>query len=316
MVRGVAKPHGLMFHYFHGGDHPEGQGTLSAQELAELLDFIGVERIVSPDEWCARVETNSLDDAICLTFDDGLRSQYDVAVTVLERCSLRAFFFVHTSALADPPTGPELARYLRSTYQDVDGFYEAFFEAVAQRGLCERVSRALDFFDATTYLAPHPFYTVADRRFRFVRDDVLTPLEYEDVINSLFEQQNVDPAAVRRALWLRCEHLQRLARRGHMVGLHSHSHPMSIERMSYEEQLCEYQANIEILSDILGHRPFCMSHPNNSRNSVTFDVLTKLGIRVGFRAEMGSDWTTLDLPREDCANVLAEMRREGNSIHR
>jgi len=308
MVRSVAMPHGLMFHYFHGGDHAEGQGALSAEKLSELLDSVGVDRIISPDEWCARLERNSLGDAVCLTFDDGLRSQYDVALPVLEDRGLRAFFFVHTSALADPPRGPELARYLRSTYDDLDQFYEAFFEAVAQWGPRERVSEALRAFDPSSYLTPHPFYTDADRRFRFVRDDVLAPLEYEDVINGLFAQQNIDSAAVGRTLWLQPEHLQVLSRRGHMVGLHSHSHPMSIERLSYEEQLGEYRSNIDILSDILGQRPFCMSHPNNSRNSVTFEVLTKLDVRVGFRAEMGSSWTTLDLPREDCANILAAIR--------
>jgi peptidoglycan/xylan/chitin deacetylase (PgdA/CDA1 family) len=297
-----------MFHYFHVGHNERSQGSLSAAELAALLDVNGVERLVPPDEWCARVDAESLEDAVCLTFDDGVRSQYEVAVPVLEERGLSAFFFVHTSALTDPPTGPELYRYLRSTYHDVDQFYEEFFEAIARTDFAERILERLKTFDAESYLASYPFYTDADRSFRFVRDDVLAPHEYEEIIDGLFARRNIDRQSAGRNLWLQPEQLQDLERRGHMVGLHSHSHPMNMARLSYDEQLREYQTNIDILSQVLGRRPICMSHPNNSRNSATFEVLAKLGVRVGFRAEMASGWTRLDLPRDDCANILAKMK--------
>lgn len=302
------EPHGLMFHYFHGVPSCGSQGSLTAHDLEALLDFVGIERVIPPDEWCTRADAGSLGHSVCLTFDDGLRSQYDIAAAVLEEHGLAAFFFVHTSSLESPPTGPELHRYLCSTYGHVDRFYEDFFQVVGLGECAERVSDGLRTFDPKSYLAAFPFYTDADRSFRFVRDDLLAPHEYENVIAQLFARRRIDQESVRRDLWLQREHLQDLERRGHMVGLHSHSHPMSMARLPYEEQLDEYQTNLDVLSEVLGRRPVCMSHPNNSRNSVTFEVLTKLGVRVGFRAEMGSEWTTLDLPREDCANVLARMR--------
>ena len=306
-----------MFHYFHGGSHGKGQGSLSAEEFGAILDFASPRGFVSPEEWCQRVDTDSLNGAVCLTFDDGLRSQYDVALPILEERGLAAFFFVHTSVLADPPVGPELHRYLRSTYDDLDQFYSEFFEAVALTEYGKRVSEALNTFTPDSYLTAYPFYTEADKRFRLVRDDVLTFSEFDAVMGVMFADKNIDREAVARTLWLQRDHLRDLERRGHIVGLHSHSHPMKLERLSYEEQLHEYQTNSDMLAETLGRRPVCMSHPANSRNAATFQVLTKLGVQVGFRAVMGGpDWTKLDLPREDSTNVLAEMSRENHSSHR
>ena len=39
---------------------------------------------------------------------------------------------------------------------------------------------------------------------------------------------------------------------GHLVGLHSHSHPTLIERLSYEEQKIEYEKSLSIISRVLG----------------------------------------------------------------
>jgi peptidoglycan/xylan/chitin deacetylase (PgdA/CDA1 family) len=301
-------PYGLMFHYFHGGDHVAGQGSLSSDDLGRILDVVGTERVVSAEEWCRRAEMDALEDAVCHTFDDGLRSQYDIALPVLEQRGLTAFFFVHTSVLDDPPTGPELHRYLRSTYDDLDGFYRDFFTTVGESRYGERVAKALSGFDPTSYLTDYPFYTDADKRFRLIRDDVLDLAEFEAVVGVMLDAHNIERDDVARTLWLQPEHVQDLEQRGHIVGLHSHSHPMRLARLSYEEQLREYQTNSDVLTEILGHRPTSMSHPANSRNSTTFQVLRELGVTVGFRAVMGSDWTTLDLPREDCATILAGLK--------
>jgi peptidoglycan/xylan/chitin deacetylase (PgdA/CDA1 family) len=303
-----------MFHYFHGGLHPEGQGSLSAADLEALLEFVGVDRIVSPDDWCRRVERDALDGAVCLSFDDGLRSQYDVATPVLERLGLAAFYFVHTSVLDAPPTGPELYRYFRNVaFGDVDDFYRAFFDALDE-GTSGRVEVALAEFDPASYLVEHPFYTDADRVFRFVRDEVLGPAEYHVVMDRMIGASGLDRDSVSDALWVRPEHLRELESRGHVVGLHSHTHPMRLDWLSYEEQLDEYRTNFEVLAGILETPPRTVSHPENRRNETTFRVLEELGVRVGFRANLGTTWSRLDLPREDSANIFEAMR-ESHSLH-
>src|SRR5580700_8086460 len=92
----VAK--GLMFHHFHGGVHPDVQGSISAAQFADILDFVGVKHILDPHEWCERATRGALGKLdLCITFDDSLRGQFDVALPVLESYGLKAFWFVYSS---------------------------------------------------------------------------------------------------------------------------------------------------------------------------------------------------------------------------
>ena len=73
-----------MFHHFHDGRHPAGQGSLSAHELADVIRFLGPARILPAREWLTRALAGTFDRGdLCLTFDDNLRCQYDVALPVL-----------------------------------------------------------------------------------------------------------------------------------------------------------------------------------------------------------------------------------------
>ena len=38
-MENILKAHGIMFHHFHGKNHIECQGSLSAEKLEEILEF-------------------------------------------------------------------------------------------------------------------------------------------------------------------------------------------------------------------------------------------------------------------------------------
>ncbi len=91
-------PHGIMFHYFHSsGDDPKDQGSLSAEDFEKILLFVGLKNILQPDEWLFRLQNNRLRTSdVCVTFDDGLRCQYDVCLPILEKYKIRGFWFVYS----------------------------------------------------------------------------------------------------------------------------------------------------------------------------------------------------------------------------
>ena len=85
-------PHGITFHHFHDDKHYKGQGSISQKEFERILIYIGVNRILSPEEWLHKLENKSLKkNDVCLTFDDGLRCQMDIALPVLESHNIKAF---------------------------------------------------------------------------------------------------------------------------------------------------------------------------------------------------------------------------------
>jgi len=301
-----------MFHHFHSDEHPVGQGSISADELDDMIDFLGAERIIGAGEWLNRASTNSLgDNELCLTFDDALRCQYDIALPVLEKRGLTAFWFVYSSVFEGSLVSLEVYRYFRhDAFASVEAFYSAFEDEVACSGDADLLADKTSDFDPNGFLSECSFYTDEDRRFRFIRDDVLGPDRYRVIMDSMMAKAGYDPRKLTPVLWMSGASLKRLDESGHIVGLHSHTHPTRIAELSAEEQFGEYRRNHQHLSGLLEKPVKSMSHPCNSYSETTLAILENLGIEMGFRADMTevADRGLLELPREDHANILSLMR--------
>ena len=88
-----------MFHHFHDEKHRPAQGSLSAADFSEMLGWLGNRyNLIGAQEYLERFERGSLDPRdICLSFDDGLLCQFDVAVPILAKHNLNAFFLLCNS---------------------------------------------------------------------------------------------------------------------------------------------------------------------------------------------------------------------------
>jgi peptidoglycan/xylan/chitin deacetylase (PgdA/CDA1 family) len=113
--------------------------------------------------------------------------------------------------------------------------------------------------------------------------------------------------------------LKNLNKLGHLIGLHSHSHPTLMEKLSYLEQEKEYQKCASIISKIIGKSGDiirCMSHPCGSYNEDTLQILKKLGIELGFKQIMKIEKekgmkkinnSILEIARQDHADIIKRM---------
>jgi peptidoglycan/xylan/chitin deacetylase (PgdA/CDA1 family) len=302
---------GLMFHHFYGGAHPDVQGAISTAQFADILEFVGVKRILDPYEWCERARRGALDERdLCITFDDSLRCQFDLALPVLESYGLKAFWFVYSSVFEGQFTPLEIYRWFRTTqFARIDDFYTAFDAAVAGSPFSAEMETALAGFVARNYLAECAFYSDADRRFRFQRDVVLGPQRYDRIMGAMIDAAGVDMRAVGPSLWMDDACLRDLDSRGHIVGLHSYSHPMVMASLPPDDQAIEYLRNFQHLERVLGKKPETMSHPSGSYNAATLAILRNLGISVGFRTDMTlRNGGILELPREDHADLLTRLQ--------
>ena len=109
--------HGIMFHHFHDEKHPRGQGSISGDDLDRLLKYIGIQRFLSPAEWLEKLEKNQLQEKeVCLTFDDGLLCQMEVALPVLEQYHLQAFWFVYSGVFEGNLENLEIYRLFRTKF--------------------------------------------------------------------------------------------------------------------------------------------------------------------------------------------------------
>lgn len=302
-----AEPTGLMFHHFHGGVHPAVQGSIDTEQFRAILEAVGAQNVLSAEAWKQKAMDGTLESGeTCVTFDDALLCQYDVAKPVLDEFGIKAFWFIYTSVFEGIIEKLELFRYFRSTaFEDIDDFYRAFFEVTKVR-LGHRYSELRESFDPANYLPHSPFYTPSDRWFRYLRDQILGQQAYFAIVEDMIDAAGFDRELAARNLWLRAEHVRELADEGHLIGLHSHTHPTTMGKLSRDEQVREYSSNAAQILALSG-KPVCtVSHPCNSYNRDTLELLTELKIEVGFRADTApvSGRGPLEYCREDHANLL------------
>lgn len=298
---------GLMFHHFIGGDrHPPAQGALSLEEFEKIIErFTSDFKILRAGEWACKAESGKLgDDEVCLTFDDGLRCQVDVALPVLKRKGLTAFWFVQSDILVGGVGRLEVFRRFRNEYYpSVANFYQSFFCEVFGSRPEKAISRIKQKIP-DEYLKNFRFYTDEDRVFRYVRDEVLGSDQYSDAMMGLIRSKSVDAEKLSQDLFLDKSSIKGLEKEGHIIGLHSHTHPTCLAGLSEKDQRFEYEKNYEILTEILMVPPFVMAHPSNSYNDDTMKILSRLGMRIGFRSDMSKkNHSSLEFPREDSANL-------------
>ena len=124
------------------------------------------------------------------------------------------------------------------------------------------------------------------------------------------EKKNFDVSAAKKDLWVSEKDLVSIESKGHIIGLHSYSHPTKISNLSKTEQHLEYQRNYEHLSELLGQPIDVMSHPCGDYNDTTLEILKEMNISIGFRSSMSVKEirSPLEIPREDHANIFKEMQ--------
>ncbi|MBF0386305.1 MAG: polysaccharide deacetylase family protein [Candidatus Omnitrophica bacterium] len=297
-----------MFHHFYNEKHCRGQGAISIGQFEAVLTHYE-KHILSAEEWFNRAVSNSLKDHdICLTFDDALLCQYEVALPVLERYGLTAFWFVYSSVLDGGLEKLEIYRKFRTVcYACIDDFYLDFFSRVKASAYNDAVELALKGYahDNWKYC---PFYSPNDTKFRYIRDVALGVDKYQELMDRMICEQGIDLASFASDLWMTKEHVRSLCARGHVIGLHSHTHPTVLADLPATEQQKEYGQNYRFLRDLLGKSPEVVSHPCNSYNVETLKILAALGIRLGFRANMADhQYSRFEFAREDHANVIRRI---------
>ena len=304
--------HSIMFHHFHDEKHLPAQGSLSTSDFSKMLDWLSSRyNLIGAKEYLGKFEEGYLaDNDICLSFDDALLCQYDIALPILEEREIDAFFFIYSAVFSENPDNLEVFRYFRTNhFSDIDDFYYQFFKLIDNE-LKSEINQHRSKYLSLNYLDSFPFYTENDKWFRYLRDQVLGIQKYEQLMLYLMAKNNFSPNEILDYLWMSEDDVRDIAKSGHLVGLHSYSHPTKMSKLSYDDQLYQYSENYKHLTSIVGD-VVSMSHPGGDYNDDTFKILGEIGIKIGFRSNISE--TTIkskfEVPREDHANIYKAMTR-------
>ena len=75
-----------MFHHFHDGvTHTKIQGSINKDDFYKIINFVGKNNILDADKFIEKSKDDKLkNNEVCITFDDSLKCQIDIALPVLE----------------------------------------------------------------------------------------------------------------------------------------------------------------------------------------------------------------------------------------
>ncbi len=305
--------HSVMFHHFHNDIHLPSQGSISGSNFLDMVDWLDKNyNLLNACEYQSKLTNKTIEDKdICLSFDDALKCQFDVAVPIINKLGITAFFFVYSSVFNDKSDLLEVYRYFRtSSYPDLEKFYYDFFQLVKERNIIN-YSEKLSLFSSLNYLSEFPFYSQNDKWFRYLRDQYLSKDEYQKIMSTLMLRKGFDIELAKKKLWMTERDLVEISNKGHIIGMHSYSHPMQLNKLKKSDQEMEYKRNYEHLRKIIKKPIKSMSHPCGSYNNDTLDILRSMKIEIGFRSNMSIKEiiTPLEVPREDHINVFKEMNK-------
>jgi len=308
-------PHGLMFHRFcRLKSQKSGISTLNKSNFEKIINFVGRDRILNPNEWIQKIKNRKLENHhLCITFDDGLKSQIDVALPILNKFKIKAFWFLHSRIFFNNYDKNEIFSILiLKKFKKLENFANKFINFCKLNSNFFKTKGFNDYFKKESKL--YKFYSNSEHKYRYLRNVCFSKRKFEFLMENFCITYNLNINKFSKNIWMNKKNIINLSKSGHMIGMHSFSHPFKMSNLSKPEQEIEYKKNYSCIKSISKKKIVSMSHPLNSYNRTTLKILRKMGIICGFRANFQIDDikkinpSYLELAREDSANLLQEIK--------
>ena len=278
-----ATAHGIMAHYFTTPGARRVQGALTLEDWERGLDAYGP-RLISARDWIRRALDGTVEDAVCVTVDDGLREGL-VALPSLTARGLTAAWNLYTQPYVGVLPSLERDRWMRNQFASVEAFYDAV-DAILET--------TFDREKAIGYLADYGYLSQRDREFRYWRDRWATPTQYERLMDRVAMTHGLT-CSLSLDHWLTPFEVFTLQGDGHLIGNHSHSHPMTMHRLPVSAQILEYATAQWILDHLAPIDDLhTVSYPCGSTTPELQRWLQVQGYQLAWGATMDGTipWTT------------------------
>lgn len=271
-------------------------------EFERQISFLSQHfKFVSVPEVCEAAKNDRDGNFCAITFDDGLRDQYENALSILKRYAAKATFFIITATLSGYIPAAHKNHILLSRLS-VNELIDAFNDFAASR----------EHAEYGKYAIPKDRRITERRRYddtltaNFKETMTLLPQDAKDeFLVWAFESNDLDEKAFSRKLFMNEDEVRELSKKGFFIENHTHQH-FSLEHESLESIKKELETSQHILRGLLGYCPRVISYPHGRMNSSAFAVLSEEGFTHGVtiepRAVDKTDNTFL-LPRFDTNDI-------------
>lgn len=277
-------------------------GVTPAAFKSQLENLKTVGRFISPKELLAKTDEilNSKENYILITFDDGLKEQFELAKPILDSLQIEALYFinsinfiekevslVHKTHLLRSQIAPSV---LMQNFTDLSS--ESSFELTSEEKI-----KAVEHYN---------FDDIQSAYLKYFLNFKLSAEQLALVINNLF-LQFFDSNQIVEKLYMTEEQLQFLANEN-QLGSHTHSH-LALGLLKQEKIKSELEKTKNYLEDLTKTRISFVSYPFGSPESCQEPVSSlakEIGYKIGFTMERGINIggeNKLLLKRFDCNDM-------------
>ncbi|MFN7827856.1 MAG: polysaccharide deacetylase family protein [Acidobacteriota bacterium] len=279
----------------HGITPEEFEGQLLL--LSRYGRFVGMDEILAALDGRRQLPAR----AFVVTFDDGLREQYEQAWPRLCRLGIPAIFFANTRPIAEERLLDvhkiQLVRAWNAPGMLLEGMVRRGLLSPARLSSIREVALTHYNYDAPEVAC-----------LKYALNFVLTPADRAELIDGCFDERfEGAEGSLSRQLYLGPAELRRLSEAG-CLGSHGDDHrPLGL--LDPAEARRDLARSLERLTSWTGRRPVALSYPFGSHEACAPHVAVsaaELGIRFGFTVERaGNDnlEQPLHLARFDCNDL-------------
>jgi peptidoglycan/xylan/chitin deacetylase (PgdA/CDA1 family) len=226
--------------------------------------------------------------AVFPTFDDGLKDHWEAACEVLDPQGIKAGFFVCSRpALEGKALTVHKVHWLRSQTEP-ERFAREFYDFA---GKDLRPSGSEPWIEAANrcYIYDKP----PTSWLKFALNFILSNEVVDEITSRMFDARGIDERDFCAQTYMSDDQLGMLRARGHIVGVHGHSHaPFS--RLG-EALFADVERDVDYLARATGERPTWLAYPYGRKDALPDDaqlhaLFDRFGLRLGLTL-MG-DWNS------------------------
>ena len=266
------------------------------EELAKMGEFINQKELIHN----AEIILNSQENFNLITFDDGLKEQFEIAKPILDKLNIPAIYYVDSINFIEKEVSQVHKIHLLRSHikpSELLAFVNSFFDGKEITLTDEEINKAVKHYNYDDY---------DSACLKYLMNFKLPSNKMVKVINTMFKKYFNESEIVHN-LYMNETELLALSNQN-SLGNHTHSH-LALGLLPEENIVYEIVKTKEFINKFGDKFPHTISYPYGSAEACQYPVSQKakqVGYQIGFTMQRGSNFSTDDkllLKRFDCNDL-------------
>jgi peptidoglycan/xylan/chitin deacetylase (PgdA/CDA1 family) len=260
---------------------------VTPQEFSNQLEILGKSaQFLGSDEISDIIEGRKTipHRAVIITFDDGLKEQYDLAWPILKEKGIPAIFFVNTRPIEEQIITTVHKIHIIRAYTPPERVLEVLISMLKKRGT------SLVLPSKQKAKSAYKYDSEEDAQLKYFLNHILDERERKYIVDQCFELLNFNETQISNNLYMTKEMVADLAKEK-VLGTHGHDHlPLGLRDDSMAKE--DFDVSIKKIKDWTGVNVISLSYPYGSHETCSVAVAEyaqKNNIKFGFTMERAAN---------------------------